>query len=210
MLVKMNKPSEKHELNCGSCGYNTCREIAVAIIHGKAELSMCLPYMLDQAENLSDFVVNNFPDAILVLNEELEIQKINPRAKELLNVSNEGDVLGEQIGRLLDPELFEMVLLKKRNLINKRIYLAEYERYVEQTIIFNRESHQFICILYDVTAAMTLKKKKLETRNEAFEIANDMAKKQLKIVQNIASLLGETTADTLIALEHLKETIADD
>lgn len=210
MLVKMNKPSEKHELNCGSCGYNTCREKAVAIIHGKAELSMCLPYMLDQAENLSDFVVNNFPDAILVLNEELEIQKINPRAKELLNVSNEGDVLGEQIGRLLDPELFEMVLLKKRNLINKRIYLAEYERYVEQTIIFNRESHQFICILYDVTAAMTLKKKKLETRNEAFEIANDMAKKQLKIVQNIASLLGETTADTLIALEHLKETIADD
>ena len=57
---------------------------------------------------------------------------------------------------------------------------------------------------------MALKEKKLANQNQAFEIANDMAKKQLKIVQSIASLLGETTADTLIALEHLKETIADD
>ena len=210
MLLKMNKLSKEDELNCGSCGYCTCREKAIAIIQGKAEISMCLPYMLSQMENLSDSVVANFPDAILVLNDELEIQKINPKAKKILRIRDENDVMGEHIGRLLDPEPFEMVMLKKKNLMYEQLYLAEYECYVEQTIIYNREGHQFICILCDITADMALREKKLANQNQAFEIANDMAKKQLKIVQSIASLLGETTADTLIALEHLKETIADD
>lgn len=210
MLLKMNKLSKEDELNCGSCGYCTCREKAIAIIQGKAEISMCLPYMLSQMENLSDSVVANFPDAILVLNDELEIQKINPKAKKILRIRDESDVMGEHIGRLLDPETFEMVMLKKKDLMYEQLYLAEYECYVEQTIIYNREGHQFICILCDITADMALREKKLANQNQAFEIANDMAKKQLKIVQSIASLLGETTADTLIALEHLKETIADD
>ena len=210
MLLKMNKLSKEDELNCGSCGYCTCREKAIAIIQGKAEISMCLPYMLSQMENLSDSVVANFPDAILVLNDELEIQKINPKAKKILRIRDESDVMGEHIGRLLDSEPFEMVMLKKKDLMYEQMYLAEYECYVEQTIIYNREGHQFICILCDITADMALREKKLANQNQAFEIANDMAKKQLKIVQSIASLLGETTADTLIALEHLKETIADD
>ena len=204
MLLKMNKLSKEDELNCGSCGYCTCREKAIAIIQGKAEISMCLPYMLSQMENLSDSVVANFPD------DELEIQKINPKAKKILRIRDESDVMGEHIGRLLDPEPFEMVMLKKKDLMYEQLYLAEYECYVEQTIIYNREGHQFICILCDITADMALREKKLANQNQAFEIANDMAKKQLKIVQSIASLLGETTADTLIALEHLKETIADD
>ena len=116
MLLKMNKLSKEDELNCGSCGYCTCREKAIAIIQGKAEISMCLPYMLSQMENLSDSVVANFPDAILVLNDELEIQKINPKAKKILRIRDESDVMGEHIGRLLDPEPFEMVMLKKKDL----------------------------------------------------------------------------------------------
>lgn len=211
MLTKMRKSSgQQKELNCGSCGYNTCREKAAAIIQGKAEITMCLPYMLNRRDDLSESVVVNFPDAVIVLNEELEIQKINSRAKDILRVRTEEDVLGENIGRLLDPEPFEMVMLKKRNLVDKQTYLAEYECYVEQTIMYNEESRQFICILCDITEEMTRREKKRASQNQALEIADDMAKKQLQIVQSIASLLGETTSDTLIALEHLKEAISND
>ena len=52
-----NKPAD--ELNCGSCGYNTCREKAIAIYQGKADLTMCLPYLKDRAENFSDHIINN-------------------------------------------------------------------------------------------------------------------------------------------------------
>ena len=57
---------------------------------------------------------------------------------------------------------------------------------------------------------MSQQEKKMEMRMQAVEIADDVAKKQLKIVQDIASLLGETAADTFIAINRLKETISDD
>lgn len=210
MLTKMHKVSGQRELNCGSCGYDTCREKAAAIIQGKAEISMCLPYMLNRNGDLSDSVVVNFPDAVIVLNEKLEIQRLNTKAKKILRVMDEGDVLGENIGRLLDPEPFEMVMLKKRDIVDEQVYLAEYELYVEQTIMYDSESRQFICVLCDITTEMDLREKKRASQYQAIEIADDMAKKQLKIVQSIASLLGETTSDTLVALERLKEVISND
>ena len=210
MLTKMHKVSGQRELNCGSCGYDTCREKAAAIIQGKAEISMCLPYMLNRNGDLSDSVVVNFPDAVIVLNEKLEIQRLNTKAKKILRVMDEGDVLGENIGRLLDPEPFEMVMLKKRDIVDEQVYLAEYELYVEQTIMYDSESRQFICVLCDITTEMNLREKKRASQYQAIEIADDMAKRQLKIVQSIASLLGETTSDTLVALERLKEVISND
>ena len=210
MLTKMHKVSGQRELNCGSCGYDTCREKAAAIIQGKAEISMCLPYMLNRNGDLSDSVVVNFPDAVIVLNEKLEIQRLNTKAKKILRVMDEGDVLGENIGRLLDPEPFEMVMLKKRDIVDEQVYLAEYELYVEQTIMYDSESRQFICVLCDITTEMDLREKKRASQYQAIEIADDMAKRQLKIVQSIASLLGETTSDTLVALERLKEVISND
>ncbi|MBE6963375.1 MAG: 4Fe-4S dicluster domain-containing protein [Ruminococcaceae bacterium] len=210
VLTRLGKHSPEDELNCGSCGYNTCREKAVAVIQGKAELSMCLPYMMKRAEGFSDTVVDNSPEGILVLNEDLEVQRINPEACRLLRVRNEKDVLGDNINRLMEPDAFRKVRGKRKPLENERIYLAEYECFVDRTILYNTDCHLYICILRDVTEEMTQEEKKTEMRLQAAAIADDVAKKQLKIVQDIASLLGETAADTLIAINRLKETISND
>ena len=210
VLEKMGKTSPEDELNCGCCGYNTCREKAIAVIQGKAEYSMCLPYMMKRAEGFSDTVVATSPNGILVLNDDLEVQKINPEACRLLRVRNEKDVLGDGIVRLMEEEPFRKVRTKQKPLENERIYLAEYECFVDRTILYNSEYHLYVCLLRDVSDEMEEQEKKMEMRMQAVEIANDVAKKQLKIVQDIASLLGETAADTMIALERLKETISDD
>ena len=210
VLTRLGKTGPEDELNCGSCGYNTCREKAIAVIQGKAEPSMCLPYMMKRAEGFSDTVVDNSPNGILVLNDDLEVQKINPEACRLLRVRNEKDVLGDNINRLMDPDVFRRVRGKRKTQENERTYLAEYECFVDRTILYNGDCHLYICILRDVTEEMTLQEKKTEMRMQAVEIADDVAKKQLKIVQDIASLLGETAADTLIAINRLKETISDD
>ena len=76
--------------------------------------------------------------------------------------------------------------------------------------MYDSERRQFICVLCDITTEMDLREKKRASQYQAIEIADDMAKKQLKIVQSIASLLGETTSDTLVALERLKEVISND
>ena len=80
ILKQMGKLKPSDELNCGSCGYNTCREKAVAIYQGKAEISMCLPFLKDRAESFSDNIVRNTPNGLIVLNEDLEVQQINRAA----------------------------------------------------------------------------------------------------------------------------------
>ena len=209
MLVKMRKTTPESQLNCGTCGYNTCRDKAVAIIQGKAELSMCLPYMMSKAEGLSDTVLANSPNGILVLNDALEVQKINPEARRLLQVPNEMDILGDNVGHLMDPAIFDAARQAGKPIETAHIPL-DFGCYVDRNILYNSEDHLFICTMRDVTKEVKRQSKKMETRMQAVNIADDVAKKQLKIVQEIASLLGETAADTLIAVEHLKETISDD
>ena len=66
---KWAKNTKADELNCGSCGYDTCREKAIAVFQGKADLNMCLPFLKEKAESFSDTIIKNTPNGIIVLNE---------------------------------------------------------------------------------------------------------------------------------------------
>src|SRR5699024_4531317 len=131
------------------CGYNTCRENAIAIYQGKADISMCLPFLKDKAESFSDNIVSNSPNGIILLNESLEVQQINNTARRIMNIRQASDVLGDQVIRILDPKPFMEVLKSGRNIKNERVYLAEYKKYIEQTIIHDSEYHLLICIMRD-------------------------------------------------------------
>ena len=210
ILKKMGKNTPEDELNCGSCGYDTCREKAIAIYHGKAEISMCLPYLKEKAESFSDCIVSNTPNALIVVNEALEVQQINPAARKILNIRYNSDVLGDQLVRILDPKPFLEVLESKKSIKNQRTYLAEYNRYVEQTIIYDTNYHMLLCIMRDVTEQENEREKREELRSKTIETADNVVDKQMRIVQEIASLLGETAAETKIALTKLKESISDE
>lgn len=109
------------------------------------------PYLKDKAESFSDNIVRNTPNGLIALNEKLEVQQINRAALKMLSLRSASDVLGDQVVRILDPKDFLDVLNKGRNLHNKRAYLAEYEKYVELSIIHDREYHLLLCIMRDVT-----------------------------------------------------------
>ena len=209
-LRQMGKTKPSDELNCGSCGYDTCREKAIAICQGKAEVSMCLPYLKDKAESFSDTIVRNTPNGLIVLNEKLEVQQINRAALKILNLRLASDILGDQVVRVMEPGDFVSVLSKGVPIHNKRVYLAEYEKYVEETIVYDTEYRLLICILRDVTEEETQREKKESISRQTVEIADRVVDKQMRIVQEIASLLGETAAETKIALSKLKESISDE
>ena len=210
ILRKMGKTKPEDELNCGSCGYNTCREKAVAVAQGKADLSMCLPFLKEKAESFSDNIISNTPNGIIVLNEDLEVQQINDAARKIMNIRNRSDVLGEQVIRILDPKDFISVRESGRSIRNRRNYLAEYDRYVEETVTYDKEFRILICIMRDVTDEEKEKAKKEELSRRTVDIADKVVEKQMRVVQEIASLLGETTAETKIALTKLKESISDE
>ncbi len=202
------KPSD--ELNCGTCGYDTCREKAIAVFQGKADVSMCLPFLMAKAERFSNNIISNTPNGILVVNEELEIQQINKAAMKMFNVQSQADVLGEQVVRLIDPMPFLEVLDEHKQVRGRRGYYPEYNKYFDLTIIHDKSSKILITIIRDITDEAEERAKKEEISRATVDIADKVVEKQMRIVQDIASLLGETAAETKIALTKLKESISHD
>ena len=145
-----------------------------------------------------------------MLNEKLEVQQINKAALKIMNLRSASDILGDQVVRVLEPKYFMQVLSSGRNIHNKRMYLAEYEKYVEQTIVYDKDYRLLVCIMRDVTEEETVREQKESISRQTVEIADKVVDKQMRIVQEIASLLGETAAETKIALSKLKESISDE
>ena len=112
--------------------------------------------------------------------------------------------------RILDPTVFLKVLETKRSIRDQRVYLAEYKKYVEQTVVYDSTYQLLVCIMRDVTDEETEREKKEDISRRTVEIADKVVDKQMRIVQEIASLLGETAAETKIALTKLKESISDE
>lgn len=210
ILHKMGKSTPEQELNCGSCGYNTCREKAIAVYQGKADLTMCLPFLKEKAENFSDNIIYNMPNGVLVLNEDLEVQQINRAAREILNIKHKSDILGAPVVRILNPAIYLEVMTGGHNVHDKLTYLAEYQKYIEETIIYDKTYHIIISIMKDITLEESFRLKKEQINRQTMEIADKVIEKQMRVVQEIASLLGETTAETKIALTNLKETLRNE
>ncbi|MEN6340331.1 MAG: [Fe-Fe] hydrogenase large subunit C-terminal domain-containing protein [Clostridiaceae bacterium] len=209
ILAKTGKFKPEDELNCGSCGYNTCREKAIAVYHGKADISMCLPFLMERTERFSNNILSHTPNGILVVNEDFEVQQVNDAAMRMLQIIRASDVLGEQLIRIIDPLPFLNVLSGK-SVREQRDYYAEYKRFLELTIVHDKTTHILIAIFRDVTSEEEGRRKKEEICRHTVEIADRVVEKQMRIVQEIASLLGETTAETKIALSKLKESIANE
>ena len=207
ILAKMGKTSPEQELNCGSCGYPTCREKAIAVYQGKADLSMCLPFLKEKAETFSGYVINNTPNAIFVLDENLCVQQINKAGCALFNLKTPSDILGSPIVRLLNPADYLGVMTSGVPIKEKKHYLAEYKKYVAETIVYDHEYHIVFSIMRDITSEEERQSERSELCNKTVAITNEVIEKQMRVVQEIASLLGETTAETKIALTQLKDAL---
>lgn len=210
ILKKMGRNSLSDELNCGTCGYHTCREKAIAVYFGKAEITMCLPYMRSKAESFSDKIISATPNAILAVDMDLKIQQINRAACNIFGISKSEDIIGVPVSRIMDEFDFVNVISKEEGRISKKIYLAEYEKYIEELLVYDKNSHVVICIMKDITKKQLKREKLLASRNNAKNIADIILEKQIGIVHEIASLLGETTAETQVALNELKNTMFEE
>ena len=210
VLRKIGKFKPEDELNCGSCGYDTCREKAAAVLSGKATLEMCLPYLMNKAQSFSDTIIKNTPNGIIVLNESLEIQQINRAARNILNVKREQDVLNQNVMCLMDPTLFYQVLDETGPVYDNRQYLTEYGRYVKLTVLHDKDYGVLIGIMRDITETENTRAIRREVSDKTIRVTDEVIDKQMRTVQEIASLLGETAAETKIALTKLKETLRND
>ena len=198
------KPSD--ELNCGSCGYPSCRAKAIAVYQGKAELSMCLPHMFQIAQSTSNVVLDNSPNIILVADENLKITELNAAGQHVFGISRP-DALNKYLYELFDPRDFEFVLESYETIIGKPLTIDEYNLTVEQTLVYLPNQHGVMGILRDVSAEKEQQESLYQLRVDTMNMAQKVIDKQMIAAQEIASLLGETTAETKATLTHLKNMI---
>ena len=208
MLYKMGKTSPEKELNCGSCGYPTCRDKAIAILEGKAKIEMCLPFLKEKAESFSDTIIHNTPTAIIVMDEDLVVQQINPSAIKMFKLRSSKDILHQHVEHILNPVDYQMIVNAALHTQSRKHYLADYDIYVDETILYDRQYHVIITLIRDVSEQEKLRVQGSELKQQTVEITDKVIEKQMRIVQEIASLLGETTAETQIALTKLKDAMA--
>lgn len=210
VLRQIGKTKPEDELNCGSCGYETCRDKAAAVLEGKAEITMCLPFLSERAQSFSDTIITNMPNGILVLDDDYKVRQINEAALNMFGLKDESQIIDQNVVNILDPIPFVETVESGVNQYEEQIHLEKYGKYVMQSIIYDENYHVLICILRDVTEKVRNEAIKEELNNKAVEITDRVIAKQMRAVQEIASLLGETTAETKVALTKLKETLVDD
>ena len=210
VLQEMGKYTREDELNCGACGYDTCRAKAVAVIQGKAEVSMCIPYMREKQEDYANIIINAMPGLLVTVDYQLNIVQLNKAAKDFFDISRKKHLLGKQLNEIMDDYAMVNMIAFDREIEQDCIYLEEQRRYIERVITNDRKNKLILCIMKDVTKEKERQKKQRRAQADAVQMADKLAEEQLKIVHEIASLLGETAADTKVAIEELKQTIQQD
>lgn len=210
VLEKTGKYTKEDELNCGACGYSSCREKAWAVINGFADVEMCLPYMRERAESMSYEVIQNSPNGIVVIDEALNITDINAKAKSLLGISKFRPNTECVLDYIKDNADFIEALSKGENIYSKKIKIEATNSYVELSITHIKNHNMMFAILKDITEKVNYNNRLQEVKLETIATTDAVIKKQMRVAQEIASLLGETTAETKVALVNLKKTLNED
>ena len=209
ILAKIGKTSPEDELNCGSCGYPTCREKAIAVYQNKAELTMCVPYMKERAESLSNFVLSETPNVTIMVDEEMNIVEFNRAAERTFGITRH-EALQKCLYEIMDSSDFQYVFETGESIIDKKVEYPQYGITTMQNLIYIAKEKLVMGIFRDITREIAAQENTYRLRVETMEMAQKVIDKQMVAAQQIASLLGETTAETKVTLTKLKDMIVFD
>lgn len=206
ILSLTGKFSPQDELNCGACGYDTCREKAAAVYQGMAEAEMCIPFMRAKAESFSSFLIAVTPNGIVLLDENLRIVDINPALRKMFELTGKL-VVGKRVDEFMDPSPFVEVLRTKKAL-TREIHYPQYHDLFAQVSVFYLEKPQLLMgVFVDLTREKEREELMEKMREKTLEKAQQVINNQMRVAQEIASLLGETTAETKVLLGKLMKIL---
>ncbi len=210
ILEQTGKFTCEDELDCGACGYSSCREKAWAVANGYADIEMCLPYMRERAENLSGEIIENSPNGIVVIDSDFKVDDINDKAGHLLGIENfreKADSIIDLTGN--NPDIIE-ALAEKRNIKLEELLIPATGAYVEFSLNHMKNHSMMFATMKDITEDVHYNDRLDKLTEETIAAADAVIKKQMRTAQEIASLLGETTAESKIALMKLKDILLID
>lgn len=209
ILKKTGKVKKDQELNCGACGYPTCRDKAIAVYQGKAELTMCIPYMHEKAQSMANIVLDTTPNIIIVVDADMKIVEFSGAATRYFRVTRT-EALNKYLYEFIDHTDFEEVMSTHNNIYGKKVDYPDRKLATLQNIVYIEEQNNVLGIFQDITRVEEKKQQAYKVKVETIEMAQRVIDKQMLVAQQIAGLLGETTAETKVTLTKLRDTILND
>lgn len=204
-MKKIGKHSEDDELNCGGCGYSTCRELAKALISGDAEPSMCVSYMRKIAMRKAAAMLRCMPSASVMVDNDLRVVEANDAFMRMfcgdmyeVFAARPDGLVAAAIDRIVDFSDIFKIALKTGKDVHKERFPIKNRLY--DIVAFTIEKNEIVgAIITDVTQSET-------NREKIAQKAQEVISKNISIVQDIACLLGEHMVET----EMLLSSIAND
>lgn len=207
ILVRTGKASPEDEVDCGACGYPSCREKAKAVWRGMADEQICVPFMRQYAESEKHALIENSPNAIVILGRDLEIVHANPRFCELFMTSP--SCLGKRISYFMDVTPFLRVQSGEIRLFDETVQHRAYGLTCQQIIyaIGGDEGGQLAAVLVNLTSSKQQEADLDRLRREALRRAEEAMDRQVDLAQEVAKLLGRAAGDTRLILQQLTELV---
>ena len=196
-LRTVGKYSAEDELNCGGCGYDSCREFARALIARNAERMMCATYTRKLAQKKANALLQKMPSAVVIVDDDLKIIECNANFVRLFSedVEHAKELEGVALDSVIPfSSLFRRVLDSGEDIVSHDI---RYERSILNSSIFAIEPQSVLCGIFQDITEPIFQKEQIITR------AREVIQKNLKTVQQIAYLLGENAADSEIILNSI-------
>ncbi|MFN6991251.1 MAG: [Fe-Fe] hydrogenase large subunit C-terminal domain-containing protein [Fervidobacterium sp.] len=197
ILLSMGKDTKEKELDCTGCGYETCRDKAKAVYLNKAEKEMCFAYLVEKVSSVSNKVVDESPNAIIIFKDK-EILYVNPSARKLFqNYENEKIVeICEKIHK--DGERLHELYINGRTMY-----------FYPKAFSLPDESGK-VLLLVDLTELILQKEQMNEIKRRTIEKIEEVLNNQMKLAQDIASILGESIAETKSHFLEFKKYMGED
>ena len=209
ILAKIGKHTAEDELNCSACGYDTCRDKAWAVYNGYSDVEICLPFMRERAESLSYEIIQNSPNGIILLDSDFYVIDINRKGRELLGI-NAANIKGRHAKDFLNLVDFMIAYNEKRQVTVEKMYVPSSDKYIDLSITYLQDQNVLFAIMKDVSEGVNYDLEINKVKMETLKTTDEVIKKQMHVAQEIASLLGETTAETKVALLKLKKTLSEE
>ena len=209
ILARTGKFRPEDELNCGACGYSTCREKAWAVINGYVDIEVCLPYMRERAESMSYEIIQSSQNGIVVLDFDMNILEINSAAKKLLGIED-SNLKMKPASDYFDTVNFIIAVSKNEKCEFQRVYIPKTKSYINQTISLLNDKRVLFAVMTDITSQVNYNERLVKVKQDTLSVTDNVIKKQMRVAQEIASLLGETTAETKVALLKLKTMLQEE
>lgn len=208
-MAKMGKYSEADELNCGACGYKTCFDKAKAVFLGYSDIETCLPYLREKAESMQNTMIENSPNSVLLADINLLIKEVNPSFTNMFNSENL-PVEDMPIKLFVNNSVFAEVVEREESIHNRKIYVEETNKYYLASVVFLHKDKMLLAFLTDISIEEKQHAEFKQMKEETLLKTQEVIDKQMRVAQEIASLLGETTAETKMSLKSLNQLVMND